>query len=544
MANLLTKIYSFSNLWRQQTKSYNTAEQKYLPYFDGFDNFPLKWHQIISESPSATSCVSTITDFLEGYDFSDPELSKVIVNAKGETFYQIHQRTCKDFAEFEGFYWHFMFDGAGRITTWNVLPFENCRLGKPDSSGYISKIYYNPYFGTGDYQTVHKDTILYDTFNLDGVKAQIAKDKTSYRGQVLFVGTTTALSRFYPLPEAYSSKKWMEVEKGTSDYHEDNINNGLLQPFMLIMKGNPNEPSKNPEYADQPEAKRKTRGQEFDEVVSSNFMGAKRVGNMWVQWVENPDEKPEILSFPSNNSGDLFVTIDNQATKKITIAFKVPAVLANIHEGVSLGGDGNQIRVAVKLMQHRVKKRQRILTDAYEKVFKIFYRPYVQTITITPYNPYPELEVLDQKIWDALTPEERRKWINDNTEIELFSDDDLQDGTTTPAARVTNAIPTEIPESIRNSVKKALDFSDNLGLSCITKGGREVSDGIINNSSMGYRQLKRIHSYLGRNSHYKDALFQEGCDAIKYHAWGGNEMYEFLTGELKKMDKWLNKTSS
>lgn len=546
MANWLTTIYNFRNLWRQPVRRENLTYDKYLPYFDDFDNFPLKWHKAISDSPSATACVSTIQDFLEGFGFSDTALEKKVVNSRGETMFQIHQRTTKDFGEFEGFFWRFMYDATGKITEWDVLPFENCRLGKPDSKGFISKILYNPYFGTSDYGT-GKDTVYYDTFAPKNVRAQMLEQGDKYKGQVLFVGTTNALSRFYPLPEAHSAYKWMRTEAGVADYHEDNINNGFLQPFMLIMKGNPNEPSKNPEYTSVPEGERKTRSQEFDEVVSSNFMGAKRVGNMWVQWVENPDEKPETLTFPSNNSGDQFLQLDQQATKKITVAFKVPSILANINEGVSLGGDGNMIRVAVKLMQQRVIKKQRILTDAYSQVLANFSTPYVQDIVIVPYNPYPELEVLDDKIWDALTVEERRKWIEENTEIELFDDELVTESPDAPiptaalrTPKVLNVVPVSFPEKIRAGVKKALDYQDKMDMPCGGKAGRQVSEDIMNNVNMGQRQLKRIYSYLKKNEKFSNSAYSEGCGAIQYQAWGGKEMFDFLEVELKRLDAWLN----
>jgi hypothetical protein len=544
------KIFNFSNLWRQQTKRHNLSEDKYLPYFDDYDNFPLKWHDAISKSPSATACVSTIQDFLEGADFSDPELGKKIVNSRGETFYQIHQKTCKDYGEFEGFWWHFMFDATGRITEWELLPFENCRLGRPDDRGYISKVLYNPYFGTSDYTTANKkDTIYFDTFNPTAVKAQLAASKDAYRGQVLFIGTTTALSRFYPMPEAHSAVKWMKTEAGVSDYHEDNINNGMLQPFMLIMRGNPNEPSKNPEYDSVPEQDKKTRGQEFNEVVADNFMGAKRIGNMWVQWADVPngayDEKPEVLTFPTNNNGDYFLTLDNQATKKITTAFKVPAVLANIHEGMTLGGDGNMVRVAVKLMQHRVIKKQRVITEAYQTVLKNFSAPYSQDIVITPYNPYPELELVDQKIWDAMTNDERRDWIEKNTDIELFDDElaatpEAPIPLPAPQQRLTNALPTAFPEKVINNVKKALAYQDKMELRCGGRGGRQVSEAIASNQNMPLKALKRIHGYLKKNSQFENASYSEGCGAIQYQAWGGKDMFDFLENELKRIDQWLN----
>lgn len=180
----------FVNLWRQPTRRENLTFDKYLPYFGGngyADDFPLQWHKAISESPSATACLSTIQDFLEGFGFSDTELEKKVVNSRGETMWNIHQKTSKDLGEFQGFYWHFMFDATGKVTEWDVLPFENCRLSKPDSKGYIAKIVYNPYFGTKDFTTLKtEETCYYDVWNPVSVRTQIGAQKEKYKGQVLF----------------------------------------------------------------------------------------------------------------------------------------------------------------------------------------------------------------------------------------------------------------------------------------------------------------------------------------------------------------------
>src|SRR5689334_8554911 len=204
---------------------------------------------------------------------------------------------------------------------------------------------------------------------------------------------------------------------------------------------------------------------------------------------------------PSNNTGDLFVTIDNQATKKITIAFKVPSILANINEGVSLGGDGNMVRVAVKLMQQRSIKKQRILTDAYSQVLKNFSTPYKNDIVIVPYNPFPELEILDDKIWNAMTVDERRKWIQDNTEIEL-GDSTVADPAAEPApqqAKMLNAIPIGFPDAVKNKIKKTIEYKDKMGIKCGGRAGMELAQSIIDGQNLGLKQLKRIHSYLKKN---------------------------------------------
>ncbi|HEX6171334.1 MAG TPA: hypothetical protein VFZ33_16720 [Chitinophagaceae bacterium] len=540
MGKWLGKIYGIaSNIWRQPATRSQITNEKYIPYFsDGAgDNWPIVWHDAIANSPSGASCVSTITDFLEGEDFSDPELGKILVNQKGETFFQVHQKTCKEFAEFEGFYWLLRYNMAGQITEWEVLPFENCRLGAPDDRGYISKIHYNPFFGTDQYSTGNrKVTVCYDVYNPLAVKDQILRDKEKFKGQVFFFGTTNAQSRYYPMPEAFSALEWMKTENKISEFHANSLKGRLLQPFMLAMIGNPDDPIDNPE-----EGSAKTRGEALDEVVNE-LQGSGNAQNLWVHWFSNESEIPKAIPLPTNNTGELFVTIDNQATKKITIAWKVPAILANISEGATLGGDGNQVRVAVKLMQQRSVRKQRVLTDSYSKIFKNFYKPYTEEIVITPYNPYPELEVLDQKIWDVMTTEEKRDWIVKNTEVKLL--ETTQPAPQLPApptqARVLNAVPVVFPESVKQKVKKAIEYQEKMGLNCGGKSGKQVSLEIIENKPMGLKQLKRIYSYLKKNERHSDSPFNEGCDVISYNAWGGKEMFDFLDAELKRVDSWLN----
>lgn len=537
------KIY---NLWRQPAPKNTATVDKYLPYNSpcgAYDSFPLVWDKMIQESASASSCLSTVQDFMEGFGLSDPALEKLVVNAKGETFWQIHHQTVGSFSEFWGVYWLLKFNALSGTTEWEVLPFENCRLGIPDDKGYISKIYYNPFFGTKDYATNKGKTVVYDVYNPSAVKQQLADQKTKFKGQVLFIGITTPRSRYYPLPKPYSVAPAMKSEAGIADYHEKKIDEGFLQPYILVVKGNPNEPSKNPDYqnvnGDQPA----TEAQVFDEQIANNFMGRGNHQVLMVQWVDTAQgqEAPEVVAIPNNANSETFVTLDNQFIKKITVGWDVPAILANIHEGVSLGGDGNMVRVAVKLMQQRVIKKQRILTDAYSMVLKNWVKPYTQEITIVPYNPYPELEIVDPQIWAALSREEQRNWINDHSEIELIEPTETEVIEPTQAvAKIVNLVPLAFPDKVRENARKALEYQEKMGLKCSGAGGRQVSQAIVDNVNMGMRQLKRIHGYLKRNEKFSNSPYNEGCEVISYQAWGGKEMFDFLDSELKKFDAWLN----
>lgn len=366
------------------------------------------------------------------------------------------------------------------------------------------------------------------------------KQGSKFKGQVFFYGTTNAQSRYYPISEAYSAARWMKIENRVSVYHEENLAGGLLQSFMLGMIGNPDDPVNNPE--DSADEKPITRGQAFDNVAQQ-LMGAKRVGNMWVHWFANEAELARVIPMPANNNSDIFVTLDNQATKKITIAWKVPGILANIAEGATLGGDGNQVRVAVKLMQQRSIRKQRILTDCYSKILKLLPKPYVQDIKITPYNPYPELEVLDQKIWDVMTPEEKREWVQENTEVSLNDNTVIAPSQPAPGARIQNAVPISFPEEVRNSIKKTLEYKEKMDIKCGGKAGLELSNQILENKNLGLRQLKRVHNYLKKYRQFENSPLNEGCQVIEYNLWGGKAMREFLEAKMEEIDTWLNKTN-
>lgn len=524
--------WRFINLIRKAIPSGNLVTDKYIPY--GLkDAFPLEWTELIDNSPSSASCFSTLKDFIEGYGFSDESLEDRIVNRQGQTLWQIHQASSESLSRFDGFAWLLRFNGGGQVTDWTLLPFESCRLGKPDSSGYISKIHYNPFFGTKDYK--QQESICYNIWNPESVQAEILKEGDKFKGQVFWFGTTSPLSPYYPRPEAYSAFRWMEIEAGVAKYHTGNINRGFMPKFMMTIFGDPNAPSTNPDYQTYNGGQPATVAQEFEDQINRDFMGIDTLNNLFINWVQNKEEKPTLDPFPTQANGDMFLTLDNQATKKITIAWKVPSILANINEGVSLGGDGNMVRVAVKLMQQRVVNPQRYLTDSYQTILRRSNQPYTQPVDITPYNPYPEMEVLDDKIWNEMSTEERRQWITDKTDITLPV------AAPEPAPQqMLNVVSLKYPEKVVKAIARVRAYIEQSGKSCSGKWGEEISNRILKNENMGLKEMKRLRNYLKTNESYTAVMYSDNCEALKYHQLGGKDMFDFLETEINRVEQWLN----
>lgn len=507
---------------------------KYIPYFDGNDNFPVELNRLVANSPTATSCLSTLTDFITGEGFNlGEDLENKVINNQGLTFGQFHGIQSDFLTHDWGVASLIKYNQTGDITEVFDLNFSNCRLGVPDDKGLISKIKYNPYFGTALYRS--QDTVEYDTYNPKHAVTQSAKDK-KWKGQIFWFGIKTKSHPFYPVPDYYTAKHWMNVEHNAGIYFDENLEDGFLQDVVFKMIGNANDPSglKDEKGEDIP------NGVAFDEEMTGNFgRGAKTRKKLIALWAANKDEFPEITAYPTSGNVDLFRIQDDHATKKITIATKVPAILANISEGVSLGGDGNTIRAAVKLMQQRVKRPQNLLLSYYAQILSKMVVPVTENITIVPYNPFPELESVDPSVWAEMTKEERRKWIQDHTEIELEEEEVVP---TVPSvvpvqakAKVLNLHFDSYPEKARENVKRAIEWQEKMQVKCLKPSGREISNMILEGRALGPKEIGRLSRYLSRNLTNKDNPYDKSCLAVEYDAWGGVDMMVWANEKVKEL---------
>lgn len=520
---------------------------KYIPYFENHDGFPVELSRLVQGSPTATSCLSTLTDFITGEGFNEgSELENLILNKQGLKFFQFHNICSGSISHMWGVASIVRFNKVGGITEIYDIPFGYCRLGLPDDNGIISKIKYNPYFGTTLYK--QKDTVEYDVFNplkalvqFANAEAKMKKDKEAkpWKGQIFWMGIRDEKHPFYPVPDYYSAKHWMNVEKNAGNYFDENLENGFLQSTIIKMLGDPNDASglKDSNGDDIP------KGKAFDKEMSENFQGIKRVAKIVAMWANAKEEFPTLEAFPTSGNPDMFRIQDEHATKKITIATKVPAILANISEGVSLGGDGNTIRAGVKLMQQRVKRPQSVLIDYYSELFKYFVFPEgvqkPENITIVPYHPFPELETVDPQAWAVLSREEQRKWVKDHTEIEIIDEVQPTQATPPPPPAVENKIVAlhfnSYPTKAKQNVKRAIEWQEKMGKKCSTAFGLKLSQSIIDGVPLGPKEIRRLSNNLSKNMLFKDHPYSESCEAVNFDAWGGVDMMIWANEKVKEL---------
>lgn len=526
-------IQVFKNLFRQPAQEVQIDRTEgILPY--GKDNsFPIRLAKLVHESPTAQASISIFSDFIEGNGFSDQSLKDKIINSRGDTFGHLHSLTCESFALFRGFAWLLKYNVSGDITEIHFIPFENCRLGIPDSSGVIGKIVVNPYFGTPLYMNNKKYTKEYDAYTPEKrfVIQQIATQKNKFKGQILYIGQTRPLSRFYPQPEYYSAKSWMAIDAGIQEYHENNLDAGFFQTVLLKMIGDPDAPSTHPEDQKTDEDGNKiptrTRGERFN-IEMQKFTGSESKTKMLVLWEQLKDQMPELQAFPQITNENFFTNLQQVCDQKILMATKIPAILVNIGRENSLS-DGAQMANATRVMHDRVTKSQNLLERTYKDVLSKFLEPVSGEIKIINTNSFQELDAIDPLVWEVLTVEEKRKWVKENTEYPVSDT-----ATTQPVveAKFKDIFFTDYPAGAKANARRALEHH----APCGTAMGKRRGEDIANGRPLSFKDIKSIYSYLKRNSGNKNKAW-ESCDPVLFHMWGGQEMLDYCAEKIKMINE-------
>lgn len=520
------------NLIRQPAQTYQVDRSEgIMPY--GVNNaFPLELATLVQESPAASSCISILSDFIEGNGFSNPDLNNLIINSQNQTFGEIHNLVSEAYSLFEGFSLLVKYSKTGQLTEIYNVPFENVRLCEPDSKGVICKVKVNPYYGTQLYNKKFSEE--FDTYNPDPkvVLSQIAKQGAKYKGQILYKAFTRPLSRFYSLPYYYSAKYWMDIDAEIGKFHAGNLDAGFFQTVLMRKIGDPNAPSMHPDDQETDSAGNKqsngtTVAQRFN-IDMQPFVGADSVTKMLIDWASTKEEATDIQSFPSLPNDAFFQTLQAITTKNILIATKIPAILANMGGETSLS-DGNQMANATRVMHDRVSKTQNMLEVTYKDVLGHMAKPYNGEVKIVNTNSFETLKAIDELIWAEMTPEDRMNWIKKNTDYPISPKP--VSATPAPMANFSNVLFTDYPAKARQNAKDAMRFmKENPG--CGKPMGRQRTQDIIDGKPLSFAELKRIYNYLKRNREHENKIFSDSCDAVMYSGWGGSSMLDYCAEKI------------
>lgn len=331
--------------------------------------YPQNIRLITQQSGTAELCLSRYAKFIEGYGFNDAALATTILN-HGETADDVLHKVAADVARYGGFALHVNYNVRCRVSSISFLPFEQCRLEEEDEDGNVNHILVHPDWRG---KKTKKGTKIYvDEKNIDRfpvfdpspeVVAQQIVDAggiAAYKGQVLWVSMSGGM--IYPIPIYDSVITDISTDEGLGNIKYRNVRNNFLVNCMLVTrKGQTRYNDDGEEYTDSmitPE-----------DLVA--FQGDEKSGKIMLVELENNEDTPSVVPFPTKSYDKDFSTTDNSTIERIYAQFHQELFYA-IRIG-KLGFSGQVMRDAYEYYSGEVTIEQRVIERAFNMLMRVWW---------------------------------------------------------------------------------------------------------------------------------------------------------------------------
>ena len=295
------------------------------------------------------------------------------------------------------------------------IPVENLRAEKCNEKGEITGYYYSD-----DWSNVKPRTEL---------KRIPAFGSSNESIEIIYVKPYRAGYKYYSSPDYQGGLQYAELEEEISNYHLNNILNGLA-PSMLINfnNGTPNAEER----------------QNLENRIYSKFSGSSNAGKFILAFNDNAESQATIEPIQLSDAHNQYQFLSDESGKKIMVAHRVVSpMLLGIKDSTGLGNNADELQTASVLMDNTViRPFQHLLIDAFDSILaynnislKLYFKT-LQPLEFTDLENVEDEETREEETGVKLAkdlPKELGSDIADalidlgQDEADLLSDFDLMD---------------------------------------------------------------------------------------------------------------------
>ena len=224
------------------------------------------------------------------------------------------------------------------------FPVETLRAEKCSADDKkIQAYYYHPNWQ--DIRPSDKPTRI-DAF---GVK------KTPANVEILYVKPYTAGMYYYSTPDYQGGLQYAELEEEISNYHLNNIMNGLA-PSMLINFNNG--------VPDQ------QKREELERSIYKKFSGSSNAGKFILAFNDDKDSQADINPVQLSDAHNQYQFLSDESQSKIMVAHRVVSpMLLGIKDNSGFGNNAEELKNGSIMMQNLVATPfQDLLIDAFDQI--------------------------------------------------------------------------------------------------------------------------------------------------------------------------------
>jgi len=221
------------------------------------------------------------------------------------------------------------------------IPIETIRAEKCDEKGDINAYYY------------FSDWSKYKRGN--ELKRIPAFGTSKEALEILYIKPYRAGFKYYSPVDYQGGTQYAELEEEISNYHLNNILNGLA-PSMLI---NFNNGTPDPEQREMIERR-----------IYDKFSGSSNAGKFILAFNDNPEQAASIEPVQLSDAHQQYQFLSDESSKKIMVAHRVVSpMLFGIKDSTGLGNNADELKTASILFDNLVIKGfQGLLIDAFDKI--------------------------------------------------------------------------------------------------------------------------------------------------------------------------------
>ena len=358
-------------------------------------------------SPTNHACINGISEMIYGRG-----LDALNSSAKPDQYAQMISLMKKDVIK-KVIYDYYLMGGAAiqviygkgrkQIVQIEHIPVETLRAEISSDKGQIEGYYYFP------------DWSKYKSS--DELKRIPAFGTSKENIEILFIKPYKAGYYYYSPPAYTGGLQYAELESEVSNFHMNNIKNGL-SPSMIINMNNgiPNEEERSI----------------IERKIADKFTGSTNAGRFILSFNDNIESQASIEPIQLSDAHNQYQFLSTESQEKILVAHRVVSpMLLGIKNRTGLGNNADEMEKASVLMDNMViRPYQNLMIDAFDKILafnnislKLYFKT-LQPLEFTDLTNVTDQETREEETGQKLSLKKEEKiYRTDNHPSNAVADD-------------------------------------------------------------------------------------------------------------------------
>ena len=179
--------------------------------------------------------------------------------------------------------------------------------------------------------------------------------KTPAPLEILYIKPYKAGMYYFSTPDYQGGLQYAELEEEISNYHINNVQNGLA-PSMLINfnNGTPSEQAQR----------------EIEASIARKFSGSSNAGSFILAFNDNKESSADITPVQLSDASSQYEFLSGESQKKIMVSHRIVSPrLLGVNDSSGFGSNAEELETASILMQNTViVPFQEMLIDAFDQI--------------------------------------------------------------------------------------------------------------------------------------------------------------------------------